>query len=109
MVLPKADIILMVDFNDLNENGRVPASMSLDVIGSVKPRVGDWVWLVDEEGPNCLGRVDVIDDELIEVKPFGSTMEAPTRITREGYRGEYSGRGVKTVKTEGGQTIGSLA
>ena len=104
MVLPKAEIILTVDFNDLDENGRLPASMSLDVIGAVKPRTGQWVWLVDEEGPNCLGRVDRIDGELIEVTPFGSTMRAPVHIT-SGYHGKYSGH----VETSGGKSIESLA
>lgn len=108
MILPKTEIILRVDFNDVDENGIVPASMSLDVIGALKPRVGDWVWLVDEEGPNCLGLVARIDGELIEVKPFGLTMRASVQIT-EGYQGSAYPSWPSEAKTKGGVTVPSLA
>lgn len=80
---PQFTTILKVDFNDLDENGRVPSCMSLDVIGAMKPRIGDLVWLEDPEGINCLGRVEHLSGELIESKPFGTTMRPSVRITRQ--------------------------
>lgn len=60
-VIQKEELIMLVDFDDRDKDGRVLASLR-HTIGWRKPQVGDWVRLDDTEGRSCRGRIDSIKD-----------------------------------------------
>lgn len=59
---------LKVDFNGLDSEGRVKASLRLAATSEV-PRRGEWVLLEDAEGNTCLGRVEGVGHAIVAVQP----------------------------------------
>lgn len=68
---------LMVDFNMLDERGRVPVIADSDREGL--PDVGTTVTLCDHDGDRCLGRVIKATEALLLVEPdFASWQSGPS-------------------------------
>ncbi len=76
------EMILRVDFNAIDDRGRLSALLRY-AMGSHRPKVGDWVWLMDGDGNGCLGRVVEVQGELIEVGPDWSTWNPPVRLDKQ--------------------------
>jgi hypothetical protein len=74
VVLQKEELIMLVDFNSVDQNGCVLASLRY-TIGWRRPQVGDWVRLDDTEGHTCRGRVDSVQGKAIKVAPDWNTLE----------------------------------
>lgn len=71
--IKKEELIMLVDFNSVDEKGRLLASLR-HTIGWRKPQVGDWVRLDDTEGHTCRGRVDSVQGRAIRVVPEWDTL-----------------------------------
>jgi hypothetical protein len=72
-VIQKEELIMLVDFNSLDEEGRLLASTRY-TIGWRKPQVGDWVRLDDTEGHTCRGYVSSVQGRAIKITPEWDTM-----------------------------------
>jgi hypothetical protein len=71
--------VLMVDFNDLDENRQVPALLVLEN-EHVKPSIGDIVELRDEEGNAVEGYVVEVDSQIATVDPEWSRWRTTKEI-----------------------------
>jgi hypothetical protein len=63
-------ISLLVDFNDVDQDGSV---MALGRLAPRRPTVGQRAYLRDEEGNRCWGTVSRVTDRLIFVEPDWDT------------------------------------
>jgi len=114
-VIQKEELIMLVDFDDRDRDGRVLASLR-HTIGWRKPRVGDWVRLDDTEGRSCRGRIDSVKDGTttkggaIKVIPQWDTLETYASFVPQ-FSGYYSQQWLQESKahTVGSRLSGSLA
>ena len=73
-------LLICADFNALDPEGRVRASLRFGATPEVPSR-GEWVWLEDAEGNSCLARVDRIDGLDVVASADWATW-IPGQITR---------------------------
>lgn len=78
----KAEMILRVDFNAVNRRDNRLSALLRYAMGSGRPEIGDWVWLMDGDGNGCLGRVVEVNGGLVKVEPNWSTWNPPFRVER---------------------------
>ncbi len=83
----KEEIILLVDFNSLDKNDLLSATLRYAIFLR-RPAVSDWVRLDDQEGHTCLGRVESITGELIKVSPYWDTWTTETKTAK--FSGSYA-------------------
>jgi hypothetical protein len=111
-VIQKEVLIMLVDFNSVDGQGRLLASLR-HTIGWRKPKVGDWVRLDDTEGHTCRGRVDSVQGRAIKVVPEWDTLitYVPTDPTFSVSYSEEVTAGVQesAPRTEGWVLTGSLS
>lgn len=98
----KEEIILLADFNSLDENGLLPTTLHYAIFLK-RPKVGDWVRLDDTEGHSCQGRVERITGELIEVAPNWDTWNTETKALR--FSGSYSEHPRTVVRGTGDEQL----
>lgn len=73
------EIVLRVDFNNVASGGRIKASLR-HASSDRRPEPGETVYIHDDEGNACQGRVDDVREQIVVVEPDWSswTSEAPT-------------------------------
>lgn len=65
-------LLIGADFNALDPDGRVTASLRFAATPEV-PAVGEWVSLMDGESNTCLARVEEVDGLAIAARPDWAT------------------------------------
>jgi hypothetical protein len=65
-------LLIGTDFNALDRDGRVKASLRFAATPEV-PAVGEWVSLMDAESNSCLARVEVVDGLAVVARPDWAT------------------------------------
>ena len=63
------EIVLRVDFTNLDDERCVEASLRFLISGPRSPQEGEWVYLLDHQGNGCLGQIDSISGWMARVKP----------------------------------------
>ena len=69
------EIVVRTNFEDVDEEGCL--SVSLRFMRGPRPsREGEWVYLIDDQGSGCLGRVVAVNGWIARVEPdLGSRSE----------------------------------
>jgi hypothetical protein len=65
-------VVLRVDFDLLDDNGRMRVSMRFQK-GRAAPERGDLVYLLDGQGRGCVGQVEAVDGWYVRVRPDWNT------------------------------------
>jgi hypothetical protein len=68
----KRELLIWADFNSLDAQRRITASLRFSD-APVRPSQGEWVRLHDDEGNAVMGVVEKIDDLTVHVRPEMST------------------------------------
>jgi hypothetical protein len=63
------EIVLRADFNELDEERCLWASLRFLLNGPRPPREGEWVYLLDPRGDGCMGQIDAINGWMARVRP----------------------------------------
>jgi hypothetical protein len=63
------EIVLRVEFTDLDDERCLEASLRFLIAGPRAPREGEWVYLLDHRGNGCLGQIDSISGWMARVRP----------------------------------------
>lgn len=96
--------MIRVDFNALDEQSRVKASLRFASSPEI-PATGEWVRLVDAEGNTCLGQVEEVRDPLVAVRPAlatwipGDALTVDQRFDRPSFREDL----IAETATRGGK------
>jgi|SRR5215210_865468 len=96
----KEGIILRVDFNARDRDGRLSGLLRY-AMGSRKPKIGEWVWLMDGDGNGCLGKVVEVNDTLVKVEPNWSTWDPPVRIEKAVWAAQHPDEERSSAKLSG--------
>jgi hypothetical protein len=86
-----------VDFNDVDLQGRLMATRRF-ASSLRKPDVGEWAFLVDDEGNRCWGRVERVDGLIVYLALDRSTWE---RITAPDLMAVFARRTDEPAQTVG--------
>lgn len=81
----KEEMIFRVDFNAVDRRNNRLSALLRYAMGSGRPEIGDWVWLMDGDGNGCLGRVVEVNGVLIKAEPNWSTWNPPFRVEKAGW------------------------
>jgi hypothetical protein len=73
------EVVLRVDFESLDEDRCVWASIRFLMEGPRAPRKGEWVYLMNRFGEGCLGQIESIKGWTACVKPDWTTWTGPGR------------------------------
>ena len=68
----KHQVVLRVDFDLLDDSGRLRVSMRFQR-GPAAPEPGDAVYLLDGQGRGCVGTVEDVDGWYVQVRPEWTT------------------------------------
>ena len=63
------EIVLRADFENLDDESCIEASLRFLLSGPRMPQEGEWVYLLDQHGNGCLGQIDSISGWMARVKP----------------------------------------
>jgi hypothetical protein len=67
------EIVLRADFDSLDEDACLEASVRFIMSGPRAPRKGEWVYLLDERGDGCLGQIESISGWSARIRPDWET------------------------------------
>ena len=73
------EVVLRANFNELDEEQHVWASLRFILSGPRAPREGEWVYLLDPRGDGCLGQIESINGWMARVRPDWTSWSSSNR------------------------------
>jgi hypothetical protein len=67
------EVVLRADFDQLDDEQCVWTSIRFMLKGPRHPREGEWVYLLDNRGRGCMGRVEKLNGWTVRVRPDWSS------------------------------------
>jgi hypothetical protein len=69
------EVVLRADFDELDGESCLQLPLRFLMDGPRHPRVGEWVYLMDDKGSGCLGCVEEVDGWSARVRPDWGSWE----------------------------------
>jgi hypothetical protein len=74
------EVVLHADFYQLDDEQCVWTSIRFMLKGPRHPREGEWVYLLDNRGRGCLGKVETLNGWQARVRPDWSSWVPPEEL-----------------------------